>query len=63
MGSAMIDNANIGKYVARIIADPQTLNKYVFVHDEVWTQNQIFDLLEHLADEKLPRQHVGQPPA
>jgi len=57
----MIDNANIGKFVARIIADPQTLNRYVFVHDEVWTQTQIFDLLERLAGEKLPRQHVSHP--
>ncbi|KAL4746839.1 hypothetical protein BDW72DRAFT_197312 [Aspergillus terricola var. indicus] len=32
------DVADIGKYVARIIADPRTLNKHVFAYSEVTSQ-------------------------
>lgn len=56
--SARTDVRDIGRYVARIIADPRTLNKYVFAYNELWSQNQIYDLLEKLSGEKLERQYV-----
>nr|XP_036580294.1 isoflavone reductase family protein [Colletotrichum truncatum]KAF6788206.1 isoflavone reductase family protein [Colletotrichum truncatum] len=57
--TALIDNRDIGKYVARIIVDPRTLNKSVFVYNEIWTQNQLFDLLEHLSTETLERNYMS----
>ncbi|CAH0024800.1 unnamed protein product, partial [Clonostachys rhizophaga] len=58
-GTALIDKRDIGKYVARIIVDPRTLNKSVFVFNEIWTQNRIFDLMEKLSSEEIPRNHLS----
>lgn len=58
--SALTMVQDIGRYVARIIADPRTLNKMVFVHNEVWTQQQIFDKVEELSGEKLERNYVWE---
>ncbi|CAH0055650.1 unnamed protein product [Clonostachys solani] len=58
--TALIDKRDIGKYVARIIVDPRTLNKSVFVFNEIWTQNRIFDLMEKLSSEEIPRNHVNK---
>ena len=57
--SARTDLRDIGRYVARIITDPRTLNKYVFAYNELWSQNQIYELLEKLSGETLERQLVG----
>lgn len=53
--TSLTDLRDIGLYVARILADPRTLDASVFVHNEVRTQEQILSLLERLADEKVPR--------
>ncbi|KAH7144397.1 hypothetical protein B0J13DRAFT_555122 [Dactylonectria estremocensis] len=58
--SALTDLRDIGKYVARIISDPRTLNKSVFVHNETWTQEQIFTLLEKASGEKVPRDYLSR---
>ncbi|KAH8679129.1 hypothetical protein BGZ61DRAFT_425721 [Ilyonectria robusta] len=58
--SALTDLRDVGKYVARIIADPRTLNKSVFVYNEVWTQEQIFTLLEKASGEKIPREYLSK---
>ncbi|KAH7386317.1 hypothetical protein BKA64DRAFT_680697 [Cadophora sp. MPI-SDFR-AT-0126] len=58
--SALIDNRDIGKYVARIIADPRTLNKMVFAYSEVWTQNGIWTTLETLSGEPIAREHLSK---
>ncbi|ORY18513.1 isoflavone reductase family protein [Clohesyomyces aquaticus] len=55
---ALVDKRDIGKYVARIITDPRTLNKMVFGNGEVWTQNRILDTLEEMAGEKLVRRNL-----
>lgn len=60
--SALTDVQDIGRYVAKIIADPRTLNRMVFAHSEVWTQQQIFDKVEELSGEKLERNFVRYPP-
>ncbi|KAL4744891.1 hypothetical protein BDW72DRAFT_199162 [Aspergillus terricola var. indicus] len=54
------DVADIGKYVARIIADPRTLNKHVFAYSEVTTQNHIWDTMEALANETIPRKYLSK---
>lgn len=43
---------DVGRYVARIIADPRTLNRMVFAYGEVTTQRAAVDLVERLSGEK-----------
>lgn len=57
---ALVDIRDIGKYVARIIADPRTMNKKVFAYGEMWTQNHIFDTLEEISGEKISREIVSR---
>ncbi|KAI8649779.1 NmrA domain-containing protein [Fusarium keratoplasticum] len=57
---AFTDNRDIGKYVARIIADPRTLNKTVFLHSEVHTQNEVWETLERVSGESVPREYVSK---
>lgn len=56
---ALTHTSDIAKYVARIIADPRTLNKMVFAYGELWTQNRIFDVLEEMSGEKIGRESVS----
>lgn len=51
--SAVINLDHIGTYVARIIADPRTLNKWVFVYEEEVTLSEIFELAGRAAGEKF----------
>lgn len=60
--SALTSLQDIGRYVARIIADPRTLNRMVFVYNELWTQQQIFDKVEELSGENIERKYVWNPP-
>ncbi|KAL7763912.1 hypothetical protein ACKLNR_007270 [Fusarium oxysporum f. sp. zingiberi] len=55
---ALTDVRDIGRYVAQIITDSRTLNRMVFAYNEIWTQNQIYDLLEKLSGERLDRKYV-----
>ncbi|KFZ12987.1 hypothetical protein V501_03941 [Pseudogymnoascus sp. VKM F-4519 (FW-2642)] len=57
--SAITDLKDVGKYVARIIADPQTLNRMIFAYSEIFTQNQVYKLLERLSGETLERNYVS----
>lgn len=57
--TALIDNRDIGKYVVRIIQDPRTLNRDVFIYNEIWTENDILNLVEKISGETLPRNHVS----
>lgn len=57
--NAFTDNRDIGKYVARIIADERTINKHVFVYNEVSTQEAIWSKVEELMDESIPRKYVS----
>lgn len=54
------DVADIGKYVARIIADPRTLNKQVFAYSEMITQNHIWNTMEALTNETIPRKYLSK---
>ncbi|KAF7551229.1 hypothetical protein G7Z17_g5151 [Cylindrodendrum hubeiense] len=58
--TALTDLRDVGKYVARIIADPRTLNSSVFVYNEIWTQEQIFTLLEKGSGEKVARNYLSK---
>lgn len=56
---ALAQIGDIGWYVAKVIADPRTLDKRVFVYNEVYTQNQIYDLVEKLSEETIQRSYVS----
>ncbi|OGM48930.1 hypothetical protein ABOM_003114 [Aspergillus bombycis] len=58
--SALADIRDVGRYVARVIADPRTLNKKVHVYNEIYTRNQVYDLLEKLSGEKLERRYMSE---
>ncbi|KAH6855724.1 hypothetical protein B0I37DRAFT_350875 [Chaetomium sp. MPI-CAGE-AT-0009] len=57
--SALTDIGDIGRYTARIIADPRTLNHMVFAYSVLYTQNQVYDLIEKLSGEKIERKYVS----
>ena len=54
----MTDIEDVGRFTARIIADPRTLNRMVFAHGALYTQNQVYDLIEKLSGEKIERKYV-----
>ncbi|EJD05565.1 NAD-binding protein [Fomitiporia mediterranea MF3/22] len=56
---AVTDRRDIGKFVARILADERTLNQYVFCWTEEVTQTEVFDLAERIAGRKLEKVHVS----
>lgn len=56
--SAITDVDDIGAYVARIVADPRTLNRRVFAYSEVLTMNQVWDLMAELSREELKKEYV-----
>ena len=56
---AFTDLPDIGRWVARIITDPRTLNKMVFAYNTVLTMNQAYDLLEEASGEKTDRNYVS----
>ncbi|GAW17973.1 hypothetical protein ANO14919_074420 [Xylariales sp. No.14919] len=58
--SALADIRDVGRYVARVIADPRTLNKRVHVYNEVLTRNKVYDLVEKLSGEKLERKYITE---
>lgn len=58
--SALTDLRDIGRYVARIIRDERTVNKYVFVWNEMWTQEKISEAVEKLSGENIERTYVSE---
>jgi uncharacterized protein YbjT (DUF2867 family) len=58
--SALTDKEDIGKFVARIISDPRTVNKQVFAYGEVTTQNEIYAAVEKYTGETIPREYISK---
>jgi hypothetical protein len=46
---AVTDRRIIGDFVGHIVKDPRTLNKYVFVHEDEITQEQVYKIVEEVA--------------
>jgi uncharacterized protein YbjT (DUF2867 family) len=57
MKTALADFRDIGKFTARIIADPRTLNRYVFIAGEELTQKEIIAIAERVAGRKISVVH------
>lgn len=57
--TAITDLRDIGPFVARIIADERTLNRYVFAWGEEVSQNESITLAEKLLGRKLELPHVS----
>lgn len=55
---ALTDLRDIGRYVSKIIVDDRTLNKMVLAYNTVMTQNQIYDLMEEISEEKIEKHYV-----
>lgn len=55
----MIDKRDIGRFTARIIKDKRTLNRRVFLHANVLTQNDVWKILEEKSGEKIETTHVS----
>jgi hypothetical protein len=49
----LTDKRDMGRYTARIIKDPRTLNKRVFTRSDVLSQKEIFALVEEVGGEKV----------
>ncbi|RAH42162.1 aromatic alcohol reductase [Aspergillus brunneoviolaceus CBS 621.78] len=58
--TALADLRDVGRYVARIIADPRTLNRRVHVYNEVYTLNRVCEVVERVSGEKLERRYVSR---
>jgi len=57
--TAPADLRDVGRYVVRVIADSHTLNKRVNAYSELYTQNKVYEVVEGLSGEKLPREYVN----
>jgi hypothetical protein len=58
MTTALTDLRDIGPYVAKIITDSRTMNKYVFCYGELLSQEALFAKMEELSGEKIERKYV-----
>ncbi|GJJ09953.1 hypothetical protein Clacol_004177 [Clathrus columnatus] len=47
--SSVTRREDIGTFVARILADPRTLNTYIFCHGDVVTMNEVYAIAEKVA--------------
>ncbi|KAI8179302.1 hypothetical protein KHU50_003047 [Colletotrichum sp. SAR 10_65] len=57
--STLTDVRDVGRFTARIVADPRTINKMVLVYGAVLSQNQIFDMLDKMSGETSKRDYMG----
>ena len=49
--SAVTNKDHIGDFVARIIADPRTLNQHILVHEDEVSQNEIYEVCNRVTGE------------
>ena len=55
----LTDLRDVGRFVARIIKDDRTLNKFVFTYSDALSQNEIFAMIEEMSGEKIEREYVS----
>ncbi|GAB1194210.1 hypothetical protein APSETT444_003452 [Aspergillus pseudonomiae] len=56
---ALTDIADVGKYVAQIVADPRTINKHVFAYTEVLSMHEIWDTMAIVTGEEPEKDYVS----
>lgn len=61
MKTYVVDNEDVGKFVARIIADPRTINNKVMAAGASLSFNEMFGIAEELTGEKSVRKFVRPP--
>ncbi|KAK2608200.1 hypothetical protein N8I77_006824 [Diaporthe amygdali] len=61
MKTYVVDNEDVGNFVARIIADPRTINKRVMAAGASLSFNEMFGIAEELTGEKALRKYVRLP--
>jgi hypothetical protein len=59
MPTMLADLRDIGRFVALIIKDERTLNKFVAAYGDVLSENEIFEIMETLSGEKIERKYVS----
>lgn len=57
---ALTDLRDVGRYVARIVQDERTINKYVLCYNETRTQLDTYAIIEKLSGETIPRNFVSR---
>ncbi|KAK6971974.1 glycoside hydrolase [Favolaschia claudopus] len=55
----LTDLRDIGNYVALIIKDERTLNRFVCTYSDALSENEIFAMIEEMAGEKVARKEVS----
>ena len=53
------DLRDVGRFVARIVADERTLNRYVFAYGEELTEREIYATMEEVSGEQLEQKFVS----
>lgn len=61
MKTYVVDNEDIGKFVARVIADPRTINKRVMCAGASLSFNEMYGIAEELTGEKPVLKYVCSP--
>lgn len=56
----LTDLRDIGRFVARIILDDRTINKYVYTSGDVLSENDIYRIAAEVSGEKLEPDRVSQ---
>lgn len=51
--TAVTSRVDIGRFIARILADPRTLNRHVFCHAEEVTQTEVYQIAEEISGENF----------
>lgn len=55
--TAITNKDHVGDFVARIIADPRTINQYVFAHEVEVTQSEIYEVCSRIAGEDFRKRN------
>ena len=57
--SLLTDLRDVGRFVALIIKDERTLNKFVVTYSDELSQNEVFASIEEMSGEKVDRKTVS----
>ncbi|KAF8146500.1 hypothetical protein K438DRAFT_1780878 [Mycena galopus ATCC 62051] len=59
MPTMLTDLRDIGRFVALIVRDARTLNKFIFAYGDLLPENEIFETIEAMSGEKIERKYVS----